>query len=61
MSWLSPDDVRTTYKVGRTTAFLLIKEYRESGGEIIRIGKLTRVPEVQFTEFLKARGNEKHN
>ena len=61
MSWLSPDDVRTTYKVGRTTAFLLIKEYRESGGEIIRIGKLTRVPEEQFTEFLKARGNEKHN
>lgn len=58
MSWLSPDDVRTTYKVGRTTAFLLIKEYRESGGEIIRIGKLTRVPEEQFTEFLKVRSHE---
>lgn len=60
-SWLSPEDVQNTFKVGRTTSFLLIKEYKASGGEYIKIGKLTRVPEEQFTEFLKARGNEKHN
>ena len=60
MSWLSPSDIQTTFRVGKTTSFKLIKEYKESGGEIIRIGKLTRVPEEQFTEFLKERGNEEH-
>lgn len=59
-NWLSPADIRTAYKVGKTTAFRLLKEYKESGGEIIRIGRLTRVPEEQFTEFLKVRGNEEH-
>ncbi len=61
MSWLSPEDVQNTFKVRRTTSFLLIKEYKASGGEYIKIGKLTRVPEEQFTEFLKERGNEEHH
>ena len=60
-SWLSPEDVQNTFKVRRTTSFLLIKEYKASGGEYIKIGKLTRVPEEQFTEFLKERGNEEHD
>ena len=61
MSWLSPSDIQTTFRIGKTMAFKLIKEYKASGGEIIRIGKLTRVPEEQFTDFLKERGNEGHN
>lgn len=61
MSWLSPEDVQNTFKVRRTTSFLLIKEYKASGGEYIKIGRLTRVPEEQFTEFLKERGNEEHH
>ena len=32
------------------------EEYEESGGEVIKIGKLRRVPEEQFTEFLLKRG-----
>ena len=60
-SWLSPSDVQTVFRIGRTTAFQLIKEYKANGGEIIRIGKLTRVPEEHFTEFLKERGNEEHD
>ena len=60
-SWLSPEDVQNTFKVRRTTSFLLIKEYKASGGEYIKIGRLTRVPEEQFTEFLKERGNEEHH
>lgn len=60
-SWLSPADVQTTFKVKRTTAFNLIKDYKASGGEYIKIGKLTRVPEEQFTDYLKERGNEEHN
>ncbi|MBR2597080.1 MAG: hypothetical protein IKE09_00845 [Clostridiales bacterium] len=55
MTWLSPADVQTTFKVKRTTAYMLLKEYIEAGGEIIQIGKLKRVPEEQFTEFLLKR------
>ena len=60
-SWLSPEDVQNTFKVRRTTSFLLIKEHKASGGEYIKIGKLTRVPEEQFTDFLKGRGNEERH
>ena len=58
--YLSPSDIQEVYRVKRTTAFNLLKEYEEGGGEIIRIGKLRRVPENGFTEFLKARNHEKN-
>ena len=61
MSWLSPSDIQLTFRIGKTMTYKLLKEYKASGGEIIRIGKLTRVPEEQFTEFLKERGNEEHH
>lgn len=60
-NWLSPSDIQTTFKIGKTMVFKLLKEYKDKGGENIRIGKLTRVPEEQFTDFLKERGNEEHN
>ena len=50
--WLSPADIQTLFSVKRTTSFLLLKEYEEKGGEVIRIGKLRRVPEESFTKFL---------
>lgn len=53
--WLSPADIQTLFSVKRTTSFLLLKEYEEKGGEVIRIGKLRRVPEEQFTKFLMER------
>ena len=53
--WLSPTDIQTLYSIKRTTSFLLLKEYEEKGGEVIRIGKLRRVPEEAFTKFLKER------
>lgn len=59
-SYLSPSDIQDVYRVKRTTAFNLLKEYEEKGGEVIRIGKLRRVPEDRFTEFLKAREHEKN-
>ena len=55
MKWLSPNEVQINYSVKRSTAFRLIKEYEESGGEVIKIGKIRRVPEEQFTEFLLKR------
>ena len=58
-SYLSPSDIQEIYRIKRTTAYELLKEYEEKGGEVIRIGKLRRVPETRFTEFLKARNHEK--
>ena len=55
MKWLSPTEVQTNYSVKRSTSFRLIKEYEESGGEVIKVGKIRRVPEEQFTEFLLKR------
>ena len=50
--WLSPEDVRIKYRVGRTTAFDLMKKYKEDGGKYIKIGKLTRVPQDSFETYL---------
>ncbi len=57
-SWLSPLDIQTTFKIGKTMTYELLKKYKAKGGEIIRMGRLIRVPEEQFTDFLKGRGNE---
>ena len=54
MTWLSPDDVQNVYRVKRTTAFNMMKRYKESGGEYIKIGKMTRVPQDSFETYLKA-------
>lgn len=53
--YLSPADIQTTFGIKRTTAFNLLKEYEEKGGEVIRIGKFRRVEEAKFTNFLKER------
>ena len=55
MKWLGSNEVQINYSVKRSTAFRLIKEYEESGGEVIKIGKIRRVPEEQFTQFLLER------
>ena len=55
MKWLSPADIQANYSFKKTTTYTLLKEYEESGGEIIRIGKLRRVPEEGFSDFLKSR------
>lgn len=55
MKWLSPSDIQTNYSVKRSTSYQLLKEYEESGGTVIKVGKLRRVPEEQFTEYLLKR------
>lgn len=57
--YLSPTDIQEMYRVGKTTAFKLLKQFEENGGEVIHIGKLRRVSEEQFTEFLKRGLHEK--
>lgn len=56
--YLSPTGIKETYQVGRSTAYKLLSEYEKNGGEVIHIGKLTRVNEQLFTEYLKAREHE---
>ena len=51
--WLSPTDIGTTYRFSRAKAYRLLKKYIETGGEYIRQGNQTRVPEEQFTNYLK--------
>ena len=57
--WMSPTDIQENYSIKRSTSYQLLKEYEESGGEVIRIGKLRRVPEDEFTQVLRGR-NENH-
>ena len=55
MKWFSPAEVQANYSLKRSTSYQLIKEYVESGGKVIKIGRIRRVPEEQFTEFLLKR------
>jgi hypothetical protein len=51
--WLSPTDIGSLYRFSRAKSYRLLKKYLEEGGEHIRIGNQTRVPEANFTAFLK--------
>ena len=53
--YLAPADICELYRIKRTTAFNLLKEFEQAGGEVIKIGKLRRVEQEQFTNFLKER------
>lgn len=57
--FLSPKGIQETYQIGRSTAYKLLNEYEKSGGEVIHIGKLRRVSEELFTEFLRTRNETK--
>lgn len=58
--YLSPTGIIETYQIGRSTAYKLLNEYEKQGGEVLHIGKLTRVNEELFTEYLRNR-NEKES
>lgn len=58
-SWLGWEEIASTFKVGRTTAFTLMTEYEKSGGEVFQPSpKIRRVPEKEFTEFFIKRGEK---
>lgn len=50
--WLSPTDIQETFGIGKTQSYDLMKKYKHSGGQYIRIGKLTRVPQDSFETYL---------
>lgn len=59
--WLSPKEIQTVYSFPRTTAYRLLKEYEQSGGEVIKISSMRRVNEEQFTEWLLRGRYERHS
>ena len=61
MSWLGPADVQALLKIKRATAYKYINLYIQSGGPYWKTGRITRVPEKEFTEFLTRKGNEKRS
>lgn len=50
--WLSPTDIQETFRIGKTQSYDLLKKYKEGGGQYIRIGRLTRVPQDSFETYL---------
>ena len=55
--YLSPKSIQETYEIGKTQAFKMLKQYKEQGGKIYKIGRLTRVYDEEFDEFVR-RNNE---
>ena len=49
--YLSPRLIQEIYDVKKTTAHRLLKEFRESGGTIYKIGRLTRVYDEEFDDY----------
>lgn len=60
--WLSAKDIQSHYSLTRTIAYKVLREFEESGGEVIRIGSMRRVNEEALTEWLLNRGkHERHS
>jgi len=58
--YLSPKGLQETFQISKATAYRILKKYEQSGGEIIRIGRLTRVSEEDFKQFLRGKHDETH-
>ena len=55
--YLSPKTIQETYEIGKTQTFKMLKQFREQGGNVYKIGRLTRVYDEEFDEFVR-RNNE---
>ena len=51
--YLSPKSIQETYDIGKTQAFKMLKEFQKQGGRIYKIGRLTRVYDEEFDEFVR--------
>lgn len=56
--YLSPKGIEDEFQISRASAYRALKRFEESGGTIIRIGRLTRVSEEEFVDFLKGEEHE---
>lgn len=56
--YLSPKGMMETFEISKATAYRTLKNFEKSGGEVIRIGRLTRVSEEEITKFLRGKQDE---
>ena len=47
-----------TFDISKATAYRTLKNFEKSGGEVIRIGRLTRVSEEEITKYLRGKQDE---
>lgn len=58
--YLSPKGIQEEYQISRSTSYQLIKKFIKDGGEVVRIGKLTRVNAEQLEKYLKGTRNDEN-
>lgn len=51
--YLSPKAIQEMYDIKKNKAFQMLKQYREQGGKVYKIGRLTRVYDEEFDEFMR--------
>jgi hypothetical protein len=51
--YLSPQTLANHWDLGKTQIYLLLKEFERTGGEIIKIGKATRVSQTEFDQYMR--------
>lgn len=56
--YLSPKGIQEEYQISRSTSYQLMRRFIKDGGEVVRIGKLTRVNAEQLEKYLKGTGND---
>jgi transposase len=59
--YLSPKGISEAFQVSKPTAYRILKRFEQSGGEVIRIGKLPRVSQEQLIEFLRGKHEKAHS
>ena len=51
--YLSPKTIQEVYEIKKTHTFKLLKLFKEQGGKVYKIGRLTRVYDEEFDEFMR--------
>ena len=58
--YLSPKSIQETYEVKRSQAYKMLKQFKASGGKVYKIGRLVRVYDEDFDNFVR-KSNEGHS
>ena len=51
--YLSPKAIQEIYDIKKTQTFKMLREFKAQGGNVYKIGRLTRVYDEEFDEFVR--------
>lgn len=51
--YLSPQILAKHWNIGKSQVYQLLKDFEKSGGEIIKIGRSTRVSQTEFDQYMR--------